>query len=57
MRSHKKRIWGLVKQSEDSNKNNLLRQMAYLNQHDTNLQECVGKVKMVKGKVKMVKPI
>ena len=43
----------MVEQSEDSNQNNLLRQMANSNQHDPNPQEYVGKVKMVK--VKMVK--
>ena len=51
----KKRILSLVEQSEDLNKNNLPRQMAYSNKHNPNPQEYVRKVKMVKGKTKMVK--
>ena len=50
----------MVEQSEDPNKKHLLIWMANSNQHNANLQECVGKVKMVKvkmvnGKEKMVK--
>ena len=34
----------MVKQPEDSNKNNLIRKIAGSYQHDPNPQECVGKV-------------
>ena len=55
MRSHKNSIWSLVEQSEDLNQNDLLRRIVDPNKHNPNPQECVGNVKMVKGKVKMVK--
>ena len=42
------RIFRMVEQPEDSNKQKLNRKVAGLYQQDPNLKECVGKVKTIK---------